>query len=234
MEYSKEFVTAVVLGKDLVPRRVASHKSLPLTTILASHSCLLGASPSDSHLPRESQSPQSPQSERTGGPTLPELRTHPCPPIPLHDTDGVVFSFLWLPWACPSAPTRHTPPSPWPGQADTRLASFPRIGLSQLEGFRRQLLDVLQRSTKPKVSPPPLNPLGHAGLAQSTREPSHVRPGSMWLMSREPRAIKLSVPPHSSCLPYGLSLYRGGNRGPEWVRDLLLLTQAVRTGTKGS
>lgn len=28
---------------------------------------------------------------------------------------------------------------------------FLRIGLSQLEGFRRQLLDVLQRSTKPKV-----------------------------------------------------------------------------------
>lgn len=28
---------------------------------------------------------------------------------------------------------------------------FSRIGLSQLEGFRRQLLDVLQRSNKPKV-----------------------------------------------------------------------------------
>lgn len=67
----------------------------------------------------------------------------------------MVFSFLRLSCACPSAPTPHTPPSPWPGQADTRLASFPRIGLSQLEGFRRQLLDVLQRSTKPKVSPSP-------------------------------------------------------------------------------
>lgn len=57
MEYSKEFVTAVVLGKDLVPRRVASHKSLPFTTVPASCSCLLGAFPSDAHLPRESQSP---------------------------------------------------------------------------------------------------------------------------------------------------------------------------------
>lgn len=77
MEYSKEFVTAVVLGKDLVPRRVASHKSLPVTTVLASCSCLLGASPSDAHLPRESQSPQS---ERTGGPTLPDLPSpaRPC------------------------------------------------------------------------------------------------------------------------------------------------------------
>ncbi|NWU51297.1 DGLA lipase, partial [Dromas ardeola] len=59
MEYSKEFVTAVVLGKDLVPRQVVK---------------------------------------------------------------PVVNTF----------------------------SSFSRIGLSQLEGFRRQLLDVLQRSNKPK------------------------------------------------------------------------------------
>ncbi|MBV96945.1 Sn1-specific diacylglycerol lipase alpha, partial [Eschrichtius robustus] len=39
-----------------------------------------------------------------------------------------------------------------------------RIGLSQLEGFRRQLLDVLQRSTKPKVSSLPSLPPGHPGL----------------------------------------------------------------------
>lgn len=46
-----------------------------------------------------------------------------------------------------------TPPSQSPAtQSDTLSCSLPRIGLSQLEGFRRQLLDVLQRSTKPKVS----------------------------------------------------------------------------------
>ncbi|KFV71972.1 Sn1-specific diacylglycerol lipase alpha, partial [Struthio camelus australis] len=62
MEYSKEFVTAVVLGKDLVPRQVEK---------------------------------------------------------PLNSLTSICCSIL-------------------------------RIGLSQLEGFRRQLLDVLQRSNKPK------------------------------------------------------------------------------------
>ena len=55
-----------------------------------------------------------------------------------------------------------TPNPPIPGQPWLMfcLAPSPRIGLSQLEGFRRQLLDVLQRSTKPKVSSLPSLPPG--------------------------------------------------------------------------
>lgn len=159
-----------------------------------------------------------------------KLRTHPCPPLPPHDPNGMAFSLVWLLCACLSAPIPHTPPRPWPSEADTWLASFPRIGLSQLEGFRRQLLDVLQRSTKPKVSPRPLSPstlLGHAGLwapacplAQSTRGPSHVRPGRVWLVSWEPRPIKLSAPPNPSRLPHSLSSYRGGQSRPRVGKGL--------------
>lgn len=50
----------------------------------------------------------------------------------------------------PPPPLLPPPALDW---ARLMLVSFHRIGLSQLEGFRRQLLDVLQRSTKPKVSP---------------------------------------------------------------------------------
>ncbi|KAK2100363.1 hypothetical protein P7K49_021711 [Saguinus oedipus] len=76
MEYSKEFVTAVVLGKDLVPRA------------------------------------------------------------------GICLA------VCSSPRTSHSPNQAWLMALSRSLL---RIGLSQLEGFRRQLLDVLQRSTKPKV-----------------------------------------------------------------------------------
>uniref|UniRef100_A0A8C0Q5B0 Diacylglycerol lipase-alpha n=1 Tax=Canis lupus familiaris TaxID=9615 RepID=A0A8C0Q5B0_CANLF len=156
MEYSKEFVTAVVLGKDLVPRRVASHKWLPLTMSWPA------VPPSSGPLPRIPISQGDPRASRARGQVAPpclaslpwlgpaKLQTHPYPPLLPCDPGGMVFSILWLPCACPAAPTPHTSPGPWPGQVDTQLASFPRIGLSQLEGFRRQLLDVLQRSTKPK------------------------------------------------------------------------------------
>ncbi|XP_053059051.1 diacylglycerol lipase-alpha isoform X2 [Acinonyx jubatus] len=157
MEYSKEFVTAVVLGKDLVPRRVASHKLCPLSTVPIPVDCssLPGGFPS----PRGES--QSPQSRRMGGPTLPDLPSlaRPCraadsrlPVYPSHPVILMAWSFCFCGCHVParSAPTPHASPGPWPGQADTCLASFPRIGLSQLEGFRRQLLDVLQRSTKPK------------------------------------------------------------------------------------
>lgn len=74
MEYSKEFVTSVVLGKDLVPRYLLH---LYIVNTLLKILVL-----SQSHL----------------------------------------------------------------------LLLSPRLGLSQLEGFRRHLLEVLQKSNKPKVS----------------------------------------------------------------------------------
>lgn len=61
MEYSKEFVTAVVLGKDLVPRQVTAAPSLYCPSLC--WSCLLGASPglhvslSDPHSPEGPQRP---------------------------------------------------------------------------------------------------------------------------------------------------------------------------------
>lgn len=69
--------------------------------------------------------------------------------LPLHHgAGGLVILSLG-----PGVPTA---PSPLPllvhGWPCLMLIPLHRIGLSQLEGFRRQLLDVLQRSTKPKVS----------------------------------------------------------------------------------
>lgn len=253
MEYSKEFVTAVVLGKDLVPRRVASHKWLPLTMSWPA------VPPSSGPLPRIPISQGDPRASRSRGQVAPpcltslpwlgpaKLQTHPYLSLLPCDPGGMVFSILWLPCACPSAPTPHTSPGPWPGQVDTPLASFPRIGLSQLEGFRRQLLDVLQRSTKPKVSPCPSVLLGHAGpwaphLSHALPIPWHKaqegpamrgQAGCGWC----PRNPKPSNSQHLQARltsPTDLSLYTGGNRGPEWARDLLLLTHTVRTGTKGS
>lgn len=91
---------------------------------------------------------------------------------------------------CSWAPAARHSHLPIPGQPRLTfcLVPSPRIGLSQLEGFRRQLLDVLQRSTKPKVSSSPLSRLGSQvsslpdlllatyPSAQSTRGPHCGRP----------------------------------------------------------
>lgn len=131
-----------------------------------------------------------------------ELQAH----LPqLCDPGSLVFLFLGAGHVpAPTTPSPHTSPGPWLGQADARFPLSPRIGLSQLEGFRRQLLDVLQRSTKPKVSPHPVLPgcpgSGHRVclvpcLSPSPKHsgPGHVRPawGVVGVLNLRP-----SVPQH--------------------------------------
>ena len=172
MEYSKDFVTAVVLGKDLVPRQVAPSLHGLGCAVLPSGPYPGGPSFSLRFPPPRGTPEPPPLVSRVrgqGGPGL--LRPLPGPASwmgpaelqallrPPRDPDGPVSLILGL--QLPLTPNPPLPGQPW---LMFCLAPSPRIGLSQLEGFRRQLLDVLQRSTKPKVSSLPSLPPGHPGL----------------------------------------------------------------------
>lgn len=139
-------------GKSLLPPHVPAWGSSVLRASPELHVCH-----SDSHLPEQPRSLSCPQVLKLrgqGGPSLPGLVLLSCRLPCTHSVTLAAWPSIpgGRACACPCCPSPCTPPRPWLGQADSHLAPSTRIGLSQLEGFRRQLLDVLQRSTKPKVS----------------------------------------------------------------------------------